>query len=127
MRAISINYIYDELFSLPNGVCVPWADLLKRAGDHSALMQSVAFGTPDSVMRNGNNFTARGKEAASMVRGNVTVHSEKLVTYTVKKVGSELQITNIKGVRVQLNLPLMPQLALEWVNVSVDREGNFIL
>ena len=127
MRALTIDFVYSELFSLPENKAVSWSELLQRSKDFAVLMQAVAFGEPESVTRTGKNFTARGKAPASMVRFGITVKSAAVVTYTVEKLGAKLRISNIKGVRVKVPLPLVPELEPSWVDVTIDRQGNFLL
>jgi hypothetical protein len=127
MRALTIDFVYGELFSLPENKAVPWAELLQRSKEFSTLMQAVAFGEPESVTRTGKKFTARGKAPASMIRFGITVKSAAVVTYSVEKIGAKLRISDIKGVRVKVPLPLVPELEMSWVDVTIDKQGNFLL
>jgi hypothetical protein len=135
MQAITIDYIYRELMALKDGAKIAWPELLERSGKSRPLVETVVFGRPDYVMRKGRNFTATAKEKATMVRSAtfagtrwpIKLHSQQKVTFTVTPRRNELQVTDIIGVTVELPLPLLPILPLEWVNISVDSANNFLL
>ncbi len=115
--------IYD---AIPDGTTVKWPDLLAKAGDLRAHVESLAFGKPDSVSRQGNRFICRGKVSAQMPpRHGFTAFADKEVCFTVGGSGDRLVISNISGIKVQP--PVGFKMTITEVIISTDGKGNVTL
>lgn len=123
----TIASIRKQLYeALPDGVTVKWPDLLAKAGDLRAHVESLAFGKPDSVTRHGNRFVCTGKVAAQMPpRYGFSAYAEKEVRFTVGGTGERLVISEISGVKVQP--PVGFKFTVSEVIISTDGKGNFTL
>ena len=124
MPEITVDLIHNELNDLPNGVKVPLPELLQRADRLGlrSIFEAIMFGKPDYVVRIGDDFTATATITEPKRFGPILVHASKLVRFTLRKVGQELQVTNVRGVTVEL--PIVGELAVNWFNARVER-GKF--
>jgi hypothetical protein len=102
-RTITAEFIGEQLWKVfPDGKTVPYPDALVEAEKlgFRKVVESMAFGAPDSITRKGNNFTALGKKPDSTTQQGITVYSEAKVTFTAQRSRGKLFIMNIEGVKV---------------------------
>ncbi|HEY9789968.1 MAG TPA: hypothetical protein V6D22_06200 [Candidatus Obscuribacterales bacterium] len=127
MRVPSIEEVTEKLFSLPENVAIPRDELATLAGEFLGLMNRLPLGQLESITRRGNDFIAQSS-APALVRHNfIVIHSAATVTFTARNGRQELQMTKIKGLDVELPIPLIPRIVLDWVNVSLDERQQLVL
>jgi hypothetical protein len=127
MRVPSIEEVSTKLFALPENVAIPRNEVEKLAGEFLGLLNRLPLGQFESITRQGNNFTARSSAPALIRHNFIVIHSDATVSFTARKVGKELQMTKIKGLTVELPIPFVPRITLDWVNVSIDEREQVVL
>jgi hypothetical protein len=126
--SITIAAVRKRLYdAIPDGTTKPWPDLLEAAGAERPLVQSLAFGKPESISRTGDDFVCRGKVAAEMpARFGFRASSEKVVRFTLESVSdSKLNVKNISGVKVKP--PVGFSFAITQATITMDSRGHLFL
>lgn len=128
MTQITLAAVRKRLYeAIPDGKTKAWPELLEAAGAERPLVQSLAFGKPESITRNGDNFVCRGKVAAQMpARFGFRASSEREVRFTLESVcDSKMNVKNIQGVKVKP--PVGFSFAITQATISMDRRGHLHL
>lgn len=128
MTHITIAAVRKRLYdAIPDGKTKSWPELLSQAGAERPLVESLAFGKPESITRNGDDFICRGKVAAQMpARFGFRASSEKEVRFTLESVSdSKMNVKNISGVKVKP--PVGFSIAITAATISMDSRGHLFL
>lgn len=128
MTHITIAAVRKRLYdAIPDGQTRAWTELLEAAGDERPLVQSLAFGKPESISRKGDNFVCRGKVAAQMpARFGFRAYSEKVVRFTLDSVSdSKMNVKNISGVKVKP--PIGFSFSIQEATITMDSRGHLFL
>lgn len=116
-----LSEAYDKVVNaLPDRTPVKYDDFKKQVGtDITSLFPGT---NPDTITRNGQHITLDNPAASSQTLGSAELKLAKRVEFDLSNGGGDLQLTNIKGVKVSVSGA--PALDLNSVNISRDGNGN---
>ncbi len=125
MFDINLQEARDLLFKeIPDGTTVAWPDLVTKAGKYRPIIDSLAFGKPESISRRGHNFVAKGSVSAQLKRDKFTVFADKAVRFSVNPTGNVV-VSNISGITVQV--VGLVTITITDVTPTKDAAGNFLI
>lgn len=134
LKLITTEVIAKELpamvpdLNVPGNQPLPWLELKsKLEAIGLGRLVGAAIGTPDTISRRGNVYTATGKTEANKTldtgKGRVTVFTKREVAWRLDERGRELTLAGMRGIEVQHNnflLSLAGRMAITQLRVRMS-------